>query len=96
MNDAEEVKVRLEEEQRVRRREGTEPSVRWFQKVTLESEGLRRPSSTNSPRTGGQERGIGSDSDEPGEEEVWRIKEGKEGYWGRREDGNWDGVVELW
>ena len=96
MNDAEEVKVRLEEEQRVRRREGTEPAVRWFQKVTLESEGLRRPSSTNSPRTGGQERGIGSDSDEPGEEEVWRIKEGKEGYWGRREDGNWDGVVELW
>jgi len=96
MNDAEEVKVRLEEEQRVRRREGTEPAVRWFQKVTLESEGLRRPSSPNSPRNGGQERGIGSDSDEPGEEEVWRIKEGKEGYWGRREDGNWDGVVELW
>jgi oxysterol-binding protein-related protein 3/6/7 len=97
MNDAEEVKVRLEEEQRARRREGIEPSVRWFQKVTLESEGLERPSTANSPRNGGHDRGgIGSDSDEAGEEQVWRIKEGKNGYWSRREQGNWDGGVTLW
>ena len=95
MDAAEEIKVRLEEEQRVRRREGNEPPVKWFEKVTLETEGLQHTnSSTISPVMGNG--GIGSDSEEGGEEEIWRIKEGKEGYWGRRENGNWDGIVKLW
>lgn len=91
MNDAEEIKIRLEEEQRVRRREGKEPPVKWFEKVTLETEGLS-PHPGSSTGNGG----IGSDSEEGGEEQIWRIKEGKTGYWSRREDGNWDDVVKLW
>lgn len=90
MNEAEEIKVRLEEEQRIRRREETEPPVMWFEKVTLETEGITRPNGVI------QGNGVGSDSDEPGEEQVWRIKEGKDGYWARREDGNWDSVMKLW
>jgi len=90
MNDAEEVKIRLEEEQRARRREEKEPSVMWFEKVTLETEGMAR---SNGIR---QSNGVGSDSDEPAEEQVWRIKEGKYGYWSRREDGSWDDVMKLW
>jgi hypothetical protein len=93
MNEAEEVKVRLEEEQRARRRDGKEPLVRWFEKVTMETEGLGRPNKNPVSHDAG---GIGSDSDEGGEEEVWRIKEGKQGYWSRREEGRWDGVVKLW
>lgn len=91
MNEAEDIKVRLEEEQRVRRREEKEPSVMWFEKVTLETEGISR---ANDIKTSPNE--IGSDSDELAEEQVWRIKEGKDGYWARREDGNWDGVMKLW
>ena len=87
MDEAEEIKVRLEEEQRTRRREGTEPPVKWFQKVTLETEGLLHQVTSC---------GIGSDSEEGGEEEVWRIREGKDGYWSMRKDGNWDGVIQLW
>jgi oxysterol-binding protein-related protein 3/6/7 len=95
MHEAEEIKLRLEEEQRVRRREGTEPHVRWFEKVTLETEGLRHPPrSSDSNLTG--INGTGSDWEGGEEEAVWRIKEGKEGYWARRREGNWDGVVKLW
>ena len=95
MDDAEEIKVRLEEEQRIRRREGKEPPVRWFEKVTLETEGLRDCPRSLSPGIGNG-GGIGSDSEEGGEEEIWRIKEGKEGYWSRRKHGNWDGIIKLW
>lgn len=91
MDEAEEIKVQLEEGQRARRREGMEPPVRWFRKVTLETEGLHHQNT--SPVIGS---GIGSDSEEGGEEEIWRIKDGKDGYWGRRENGNWEGLIELW
>jgi oxysterol-binding protein-related protein 3/6/7 len=95
MDASEETKIQLEEEQRVRRREGTEPPVKWFERVTLETEGLGYSNlPTVPPAMGGA--GIGSDSEEGGEEEIWRIKEGKEGYWSRRENGNWDGIVKLW
>lgn len=30
-----------------------------------------------------------------GDEEVWRLKGGKEGYWESREAGKWDGVVDV-
>ncbi|KZM24320.1 transport [Ascochyta rabiei] len=30
-----------------------------------------------------------------GDEEVWRLKGGKEGYWENREAGRWDGVVDV-
>ncbi|OSS51066.1 hypothetical protein B5807_04687 [Epicoccum nigrum] len=30
-----------------------------------------------------------------GEEEVWRLKAGKDGYWESREKGAWDGVVDV-
>ncbi|KAF3006770.1 hypothetical protein E8E13_010146 [Curvularia kusanoi] len=30
-----------------------------------------------------------------GEEEVWRLKSGKDGYWESREAGKWDGVVDV-
>lgn len=99
MDEAEEIKVRLEEEQRLRRREGKEPPVKWFEKVTLETEGLslHRHASIQSNNPGGGGGGtIGSDSEEGGEEQVWRIKEGKDGYWDRRKNGNWEGVVKLW
>ncbi|TGZ83669.1 hypothetical protein EX30DRAFT_353664 [Ascodesmis nigricans] len=69
LDDAEETKVRLEEKQRVRRREmeeaGESWKPRWFEKVK-----------------------------EYADEEVWRIKEGEEGYWDvrRREDeARWTG-----
>ena len=95
MHEAEEVKVRLEEDQRVRRREGTEPPVKWFEKVTLETEGLRHPPpSRDGPVP--DVNGVGSDWEDGGEEAVWRIKEGKEGYWARRREGNWDGIIKLW
>jgi hypothetical protein len=32
---------------------------------------------------------------EVGDEEVWRLKSGKEGYWECREGGKWDGVVDV-
>jgi oxysterol-binding protein-related protein 3/6/7 len=95
-NEAEVVKVRLEEEQRVRRRVGTEPPVRWFEKVTMETEGLGRPNGVNLGAAQGIGSDIGSDSEEGGLEEVWRIKEGKLGYWAQRENNNWDGVIKLW
>jgi oxysterol-binding protein-related protein 3/6/7 len=94
MAEAEEVKIRLEEEQRVRRREGKEPPVKWFEKVTMETEGLglhKVPSQLS-----GGNPGIGSDTEDGGEEQIWRMKEGKDGYWSRRETGNWDGVIKLW
>ena len=92
MDEAEDIKLRLEEEQRVRRGLGKEPPVRWFEKVTLETEGLS-PRRLSPPSTA--ENGIGSDSEE-GDEEVWRLKEGKDGYWHRRQNCNWEGVVRLW
>lgn len=30
-----------------------------------------------------------------GDEELWRLKEGKDGYWESREAGRWDGVVDV-
>ncbi|KAH9864135.1 hypothetical protein J1614_010069 [Plenodomus biglobosus] len=30
-----------------------------------------------------------------GDEEVWRLKSGKDGYWECREKGNWEGVVDV-
>ena len=90
MLEAEEIKVRLEEEQRVRRREEKEHPVRWFEKVTLESEGLRR----DNPSGGSPV--IGSDWDDGREEAIWRIKEGKDNYWSRRQEGDWDGLIGLW
>jgi hypothetical protein len=95
MTDAELIKVQLEEDQRARRRDRKEPPVKWFEKVTMETEGLGKRNAATSP-VGNETGVIGSDSDEAGEEEVWRIKEGKTGYWSRREDGNWDGVMKLW
>jgi oxysterol-binding protein-related protein 3/6/7 len=89
LDEAEEIKVRLEEEQRVRRRDEKEPPAMWFTKVTLETEGLDRPSS---PKVST----LSTDSDEPCEEAVWRIKEGKDGYWAQRQEGKWKGVIQLW
>ena len=94
MTEAEEIKVRLEEEQRVRRREGTEPPVQWFEKVTLETEGLQHRRTDSIAST--SPNGLPRDSEEDGEEQIWRIREGKKGYWARREEGNWDGIIELW
>lgn len=91
MDESEDIKVRLEEEQRVRRREGTEPPVQWFEKVTLETEGLRHHRNNSIASTTAD--GLAAVAEE---EEIWRIKEGKEGYWSRREQGNWDGIVKLW
>jgi len=94
MDEAEKIKLQLEEDQRVRRRDGKEPPVQWFKKVTLETEGLQHQRTLSGDAGVGRTNTIGSDS-EDGEEQVWRIKEGKEGYWSRRERGDWSGVCNL-
>ncbi|KAK0720609.1 Oxysterol-binding protein-domain-containing protein [Lasiosphaeris hirsuta] len=80
LDGAEDWKVRLEEAQRVRRREmeenGEEHRPKWFVKVE-----------------GGTE---GSQGGQPGAtEEVWRLKGGKEGYWEERARGGWGGIVDI-
>jgi len=95
MSESEDIKIRLEEEQRVRRREGTEPPVLWFEKVTLETEGLRHLRNNSIASTTGP-NGLARQSEEGDEEAIWRIRDGKDGYWSRREQGNWDGIVKLW
>ena len=60
MDEAEEIKVRLEEEQRVRRREGKEPPVKWFEKVTLETEGLSSLHRNTSAQSNGPSGMVGS------------------------------------
>ena len=71
LDDAEELKSKLEEKQRVRRgimeEQGREYKPRWFVKVE------------------------GGDEDE----EVWKIKGGKEGYWEERSKGVWTGVENI-
>lgn len=66
---AEQLKNRLEENQRERRREmeakGEEWKPRWFTRV------------------------------ENGDEVVWKMKTGKEGYWEERAKGTWSGVVPV-
>ena len=66
---AEQLKNRLEENQRERRREmeakGEEWKPRWFTRV------------------------------ENGDEVVWKMKSGKEGYWEERARGSWTGVVPV-
>jgi oxysterol-binding protein-related protein 3/6/7 len=63
---AEELKTRLEEQQRVRRREmesaGEEWKPRWFTETQL------------------------------GDETIWKLKSGKDGYWEERAKGSWMGV----
>ena len=94
MDEAEKIKLQLEEDQRVRRREAKDPPVQWFKKVTLETEGLQHERTLSGGGGVGRTNTIGSDS-EDGEEQVWRIKEGREGYWSRRERGDWSGVFNL-
>jgi len=71
LDDAEELKSKLEENQRVRRgimeEQGREYKPRWFVKVE------------------------GGDEDE----EVWKIKGGKEGYWEERSKGVWTGIEDV-
>ncbi|KIW11251.1 hypothetical protein PV08_10551 [Exophiala spinifera] len=68
-NSAEDLKNRLEEAQRARRREmessGEHWEARWFSKVDL------------------------------GDEVVWKLKTGKEGYWEERARGEWTGVIPV-
>jgi hypothetical protein len=67
LDEAEAMKMRLEEAQRVRRKEmednGEAWQPKWFVKVR-----------------------------EYADEEIWKIKTGKEGYWERRSKGEWKGV----
>ncbi|KAG0641745.1 Oxysterol-binding protein-domain-containing protein [Tuber brumale] len=67
LDEAEAVKMKLEEAQRVRRKEmedgGETWQPRWFVKVR-----------------------------EYADEEIWKIKTGKEGYWEQRSKGEWKGV----
>jgi oxysterol-binding protein-related protein 3/6/7 len=66
---AEELKARLEEQQRVRRKDmecaGEDWRPRWFVKTQL------------------------------GEETIWKLKVGKDGYWDERARGTWTGVVPV-
>lgn len=66
---AEDVKVKLEEGQRARRREmeaaGENWEPRWFTRVTDDGE------------------------------VVWRLRNGRDGYWEERERGSWGGVVPV-
>lgn len=66
---AEELKARLEDQQRCRRKEmelsGEEWKPRWFTKTQL------------------------------GDETVWKLRAGKEGYWEERARGTWTGVVPV-
>ncbi|KAL1962772.1 hypothetical protein VTN77DRAFT_9226 [Rasamsonia byssochlamydoides] len=68
---AEELKAKLEEKQRERRREmeakGATWRPRWFTRV----------------------------SETDGEEVIWRLKTGKDGYWEERGRGEWNGVVPI-
>lgn len=76
VDTAEDVKGRLEEAQRRRRKvmeeHGREWTPRWFDKKRRTEDGV-----------GG---GVGDD-----EEEVWAAKGGKEGYWESRGRGDWSG-----
>ncbi|KAI9753491.1 MAG: hypothetical protein M4579_005123 [Chaenotheca gracillima] len=69
---AETVKAKLEDRQRIRRKqleeEGRDWAPQWFEKAS------------------GQH---------PGEEEVWRLKRGEDGYWERRAKGAWDDVTDV-
>lgn len=69
LDKAEDIKVKLEEGQRARRREmeatGENWTPRWF--VQVASDG----------------------------EVVWRLRNGKEGYWEERAKGSWNGVVPV-
>ncbi|GKZ23374.1 hypothetical protein AbraIFM66951_009272 [Aspergillus brasiliensis] len=71
VDQAEAVKVQLEEGQRARRREmeaaGESWTPRWFTPV----------------------------DDASGDESVWRLKSGKDGYWEERSKGSWTGVVPV-
>ena len=66
---AEELKARLEEQQRLRRKDmecaGEEWRPRWFTKTQL------------------------------GEEVLWKLKTGKDGYWDERARGTWTGAVPV-
>jgi hypothetical protein len=70
MERAEQLKARLEERQRARRREaeerGEEWAPRWF---------------------------VAAGRD--GDEDVWRLKTGKDGYWEARARGEWAGVADI-
>lgn len=84
LDRAEEVKGKLEEGQRKRRKvmeeTGREWTPRWFEK--------RR-------RKGGDEEGSGNENGNGSEEEVWVAKGGKDGYWECRARGDWGGCERI-
>ncbi|KAH7026259.1 oxysterol-binding protein, partial [Microdochium trichocladiopsis] len=79
LDDAEAWKVKLEEAQRIRRRDleerGEVYQPKWFVKVGDEA--------ASSSGAGGEC------------EEVWRFKSGKDSYWEHRAAGDWKGVDEI-
>lgn len=83
LDRAEEVKAKLEEAQRQRRKvmeeSGTEWRSRWFEKRG---------------RKAGEGEGEG-DGGREGEEGIWVAKGGREGYWECRARGDWEGCERI-
>ena len=103
LDQAEEVKAKLEEAQRRRRKAmeetGREWTPRWFEKrrrrgMKGEGEGEGSANGNSNGKGKGKGKGDGSGSEEE-EEEVWVAKGGKEGYWESRVRGDWGGCEPI-
>ncbi|KAI9840620.1 MAG: hypothetical protein M1838_003991 [Thelocarpon superellum] len=86
---AERLKTQLEDAQRSRRKQmetqGEAWQPRWFERVDV---GVKRGDGGG---VGGDRADHGSTSDE----EVWRLKSGRDGYWEERQAGSWTRVVDI-
>ncbi len=90
LDTAEELKAKLEEAQRKRRKAmeetGQEWAPRWFEK---------RKRKEGAGGGGGEGEAVGDEGGENGEEEVWVAKGGKDGYWECRARGDWSGCERV-
>lgn len=95
LDKAEELKAKLEEAQRRRRKvmeeTGREWTPRWFEK----RRGMGSRKEEDGGRCGGGGSGGGSGSGSGNEEEVWVAKGGKDGYWECRARGDWGGCESI-
>ncbi|KAI9882362.1 MAG: hypothetical protein M1823_005895 [Watsoniomyces obsoletus] len=94
LEKAEEMKSKLEDGQRKRRvtleEEGKEWVPRWFERVSNTGAGSGSGSGSE------ESRDVNGNGNGDTEGDMWRLKQGREGYWETRERGQgWEGVVDI-